>query len=191
MCNYGGQAFDPAFPSGLNCPHIERCSVSLGTPLYSAALSCAPLWNSKHPFLKSELWPVHAPVRRWWWWWGGPSIYVCVWQKKKQVKLVCVDIKMLVFMVMLAGLEFHILWMWSVCDRKFVFMHSCVCVWVCDCDSFHMLPCVICPPHNNYHLCQINQRDFLFSSRQWPQLLLSLAYPSSGLCTSLKISLTA
>lgn len=63
MCNYGGQAFDPGFPSGLNCPHIERCSVSLGTPLYSAALSCAPLWNSKHPLLKSELWPVHAPVR--------------------------------------------------------------------------------------------------------------------------------
>lgn len=63
MCNYGGQAFDPAFPSGLNCPHIERCSVSLGTPLYSAGLSCAPLWNSKHPLLKSELWPAHAPVQ--------------------------------------------------------------------------------------------------------------------------------
>lgn len=63
MCNYGGQAFDPGFPSGLNCPHIERCSVSLGTPLYSAVLSCAPLWNSKHPLLKSELWPAHAPVQ--------------------------------------------------------------------------------------------------------------------------------
>lgn len=62
MCNYGGQAFDPGFPSGLNCPHIERCSVSLGTPLYSAALSCAPLWNSKHRRLKSELWPVLASL---------------------------------------------------------------------------------------------------------------------------------
>lgn len=71
MCNYGGQAFDPGFPSGLNCPHIERCSVSLGTPLYSAALSCAPLWNSKHPLLKSELWPVHAPVQDDTGGWGG------------------------------------------------------------------------------------------------------------------------
>lgn len=64
MCNYGGQAFDPGFPSGLNCPHIELNSVSLGTPLYSAALSCAPLWNSKHPLLKSKACPWSSAVRR-------------------------------------------------------------------------------------------------------------------------------
>lgn len=64
-------------------------------------------------------------------------------------------------MVMFGWFEFQIACVWvcgkSVCDRK------CVClllrVWVCD--SFHMLSCVICPPPNNYHLCQINQRDFL------------------------------
>lgn len=75
MCNYGGQAFDPGFPSGLNCPHIERRRVSLGAPLYSAALSCAPLWNSKHLLLKSELWPVHAPVQ---WWNTATFVCVCV-----------------------------------------------------------------------------------------------------------------
>lgn len=64
MCNYGGQAFDPGFPSGLNCPHIELNSVSLGTPLYSAALSCAPLWNSKHPLLKSKACPWSSAVWR-------------------------------------------------------------------------------------------------------------------------------
>lgn len=100
MCNYGGQAFDPGFPSGLNCPHIERCSVSLGTPLYSAALSCAPRWNSKHPLLKSELCPVHAPVRR------GKILAMCVCRRLYSVQRVCVRNELVVNMVMLDALNF-------------------------------------------------------------------------------------
>lgn len=150
MCNYGGQAFDPGFPSGLNCPHIERHSVSLGTPLYSAALSCVPLWNSKHCRLKSEIWPVHAPV----------CMCVCGNDWIALYESLCRQYVFCNYNVVVSS---------HVCRRWYLIMHvwkggSCVpvfaCLWLHDCDFFQMPPCVICP-HNNYHLCQINQRDFL------------------------------
>ena len=52
---------------------------------------------------------------------------------------------------------------WKKCLWREVCAPAFAWVWLWDCDSFHMLSCVICPPHNNYHLCQINQGDFLCS----------------------------
>lgn len=71
-----------------------------------------------------------------------------------------------------SGCEYGYVWMgwilycmclsvWKKCLWQEVCVPAIACVWVCDCDSFHILPCVICPPHNNDHFCQINHRNFL------------------------------
>lgn len=71
------------------------------------------------------------------------------------------DVKVLVYMDVWMGWisSCMCISVWKKCLLQEVCVAALACVWVCDCDSFHMLPCVIYPPHNN-HLCQIYQRDF-------------------------------
>lgn len=62
MCNYGARSFDPTFSIRPKLSSHWALPCILGHSPCTGFLSCTPLWNSKHPSLKTEIFLSHAPV---------------------------------------------------------------------------------------------------------------------------------